>query len=103
MRRLLKSFQSAECIAHFDHEITNLQDPATELTPQSPLEIIEDALKVIRTPILIRNSQNIQNSYATSAEASTITAIEMSKSKLQKERRLTKSLKRSARKKRKKL
>ena len=40
-----------EDIAHFDHEITNLPDLATTLNPQSPLEIIEDVLKVIKTPI----------------------------------------------------
>ena len=86
-----------EYISHFDHEITNLQDQATTLTPQSPLEIIEDVLKVIKTPVLIGNLQNIKNSCATAGEASTNTATTMSKSKLQKERRLTKSLKRSAR------
>ena len=76
---------------------------ATTLNPQSPLEIIEDVLKVIKTQILIGKPQNIQNSCATASESSTNTATTMSKSKLQKERRLAKSLKRSARKKRKKL
>ena len=76
---------------------------AITLTPQSTLEIIEDVLKVIKTPILIGDPQNIQNSCATAGEASTNTATTMSKSKLQKERRLTKSLKRSTRKKWKKL
>ena len=82
-----------EDIAHYDHGITYIQDQAFSLTPQNPLEIIEDVLRVIKTPIPSGKPQNIQNSCASAGESSTNTATTMSKSKLQKERRLAKSLK----------